>query len=123
MKTLLLNIGLNTNDGQSLPLHTALLVCRNRFRIINLAVHASPNGDERCLVLEIDRESWDDLVDKVHDTCRLLWQDCIAVWDSGEGQLIGPCAKKWGTFNPEFFVTLSGETLTQASANNQPFYL
>jgi len=42
-----------------------------------------------------------------------LGQDCIAVYcdDLGAGTLIGPCAPKWGDFNPKLFITIDGARL------------
>ncbi len=55
---------------------------------------------------------------QVEFLARLLGQDCIAVYEPklGAGQLIGPRAEKWGTFNPEFFIMPDGSRLAQPVA-------
>ena len=100
MKTLTLNIGLDTNDGSpAIKLHWAYLLLNNRFAVIDSRVDISPNGGEITIVAVVEKHP--DLVDKLHDLCLRAKQDCIATSD---GDLIGPCAEKWGKFNPEFFV-------------------
>lgn len=49
----------------------------------------------------------------LHDLSASLQQDCIAVYNpiTGQGELIGPRAAKWGPFNPEFFFLLDGTRL------------
>ncbi len=100
MKTITLNIGLNTNDGGKVPLHFAFVALSNRFEVIDSRVDTS--GEENTIVClaYVDK----DYVTKLHELCDILKQDCIAVWDDKTGELIGPNAVKWGQFNPEFFV-------------------
>lgn len=46
--------------------------------------------------------------DKLYSMSLALDQDCIAVYDlhACSGALIGPNAKDWGKFNPDFFKVL-----------------
>ena len=59
------------------------------------------------------------LTDAVHKISELAGQDCIAVWlpERKEGCLIGPRAAAWGDFNPEFFITPSGDRLATPLQN------
>lgn len=103
MKTLTINIGLDTNDGGKVPLHQAVLTLNNRFNILKSRLDVSPNGGEETLVAIV--EYWScAYVKKLHEICDLLKQDCIATFDGENGKLIGPNAAKWGNFNPDFFV-------------------
>jgi len=103
MKTLTLNIGLDTNDGSpAIKLHWAYLLLNNRFEVIDSRVDVSPNGGETTIVVVVEKHP--DFVEKLHDLCHVANQDCIAIHDGENGELIGPNAAKWGKFNPEFFV-------------------
>ncbi len=110
MKTITLNIGLETNDGGKVALHTAILVTNNRFNIIKSRLDVSPNGGEETLVCVV--EYCPEFVDLLHEICGLLKQDCIACFGylangkPGEpwGELIGPKAESWGQFNHSYFV-------------------
>jgi hypothetical protein len=55
------------------------------------------------------------LGDAAFQVCDQLGQDCIAVveTETREGSLIGPRAAAWGTFNPSYFLTMSGRRLDQ----------
>jgi hypothetical protein len=103
VKTLTLNIGLDRNDGGNVPLHFALITIANRFDILDLKLAQSET--ERTIVCRVSildyGSKW---TDKLHEICDLLDQDCIAVFDGKQGELIGPNAAKWGQFNPEFFI-------------------
>ena len=59
------------------------------------------------------------LADAVHKVAELTGQDCIATWlpERKEGRLIGPRAAAWGAFNPEFFITPSGDRLATPLQN------
>lgn len=100
MKTITLNIGLDTNDGETVPLHFAFLTLCNRFEIYHSRVDTS--GTEETIVAIVEDEG--KTCELLHEICQLLKQDCIAVFDGENGELIGPNAAKWGQFNPEFFV-------------------
>lgn len=54
----------------------------------------------------------------INHVCDALEQDCIAVVNEklDDGILVGPNAAAWGTFNPEFFLTLSGRRLSDVRA-------
>lgn len=50
---------------------------------------------------------------QIDKLCARLWQDCIAVYDTDrkEGQLLGPRAGAYGSFNSEFFILPDGQRL------------
>jgi len=53
----------------------------------------------------------------INNVCEALDQDCIAVvdMDTRQGRLIGPRAAAWGTFNPSYFLTLTGRRLNETA--------
>lgn len=95
-----LNIGLKTNKDARVPVHHAITVFpRFTFRDSRVADSAT----EQTLIARLEGITRDD----VHVAAILLEQDCIAVlWDSGQGELIGPNAEAWGAFNPDYFLNL-----------------
>lgn len=106
MKTLTLNIGLQTNTGGNVPLHCAFsaLLCRFQIKESRLAV----SNTEKTLVIVCEPRffgnSPDQIAKELHEVCAELDQDCIAIHDGEHGELIGPNAAKWGNFNPDFFI-------------------
>ena len=100
MKTLTLNLGLQTNTGGFVRLTHALRCLVNRFELIDLKIENSHT--EKTIVCVI--QFVPSYVERLHEICDLLDQDCIAIFDGTQGELIGPNAAKWGTFNPEFFI-------------------
>ena len=106
-----LNIGLNDSDGLALNVHTACLAVESYgFSILTSRVFESPTGGESVLVLSAQYRG-SELYASLYALAINLRQDCIAIWNSGSGDLIGPAAEKWGEFNPAFFLTLSGKSL------------
>ncbi len=112
MKTITLNIGLNTNDGETVPLHFAFLTLCSRFEIYHSRVDTS--GEEDCIVAIVENEG-NRTSDLLHEICQLLKQDCIAVFDGENGELIGPNAAKWGQFREEFFVPFDAPKETEVN--------
>jgi hypothetical protein len=109
MKTITLNIGLNTNDGGKVPLHLAFVALSNRFEVIDSRVDTSGAEETLVAVVEFDENSTL-TVDKIHELCNLLQQDCIACVINGEnGELIGPNAAKWGKFDASQFVEFDAD--------------
>lgn len=49
--------------------------------------------------------------------CRVFGQDCIAVYYPADldGELIGPKAAEWGSFNPEFFIRYRDQKVLDAA--------
>lgn len=72
------------------------------------AVH--PSGTEPTVVADLDRELTDDEVFALADTLR---QEGISQFAGGQGKLLGPLAEKWGPFNPEYFLDMAGQPMSQ----------
>lgn len=112
--TTLLNVGLAVGSDKSIDSNTAL---RALFALglapLGYAVHQSDS--EATLVVSVPSYSAD--LRTLHTLAVVLQQDCVAAFDieRGVGELVGPRAAAWGTFDPEFFLTLSGERLDRAS--------
>lgn len=109
---MILNIGMNTNDGRGITLAqiNAALSLANA-RVVKGAVRRSDS--EPTYVVELS----DALTEgSVFALAEILEQDAIAVWDmvSETGQLIGPGAASWGAFDPERFLLVSGARLADA---------
>lgn len=100
VKTLTLNLGLQTNTGDFVRLTHALRCLVNRFELIDLKIENSHT--EKTIVCVI--QFVPSYVERLHELCDLLEQDCIAIFDGKHGELIGPNAAKWGNFNPDFFI-------------------
>ena len=109
--TIKLNIGLNDSDGLPLNVHTACLAVETYgFSILASRVFESPTGGESVLVVSAQYRGFK-IYASLFALAINLRQDCIAIWNSGSGDLIGPNSEKWGEFNPTFFLTLSGKAL------------
>jgi hypothetical protein len=103
MTTITLNIGLNTNSGETLTaLQVAHAIAKHVQDFAIVAIKQS--ATERTAVIEATG-----LTSKaVYELSIALKQDCIAVSpDNGiTGALIGPKSDAWGwTFNPEYFIS------------------
>ena len=114
---LLLNIG--TRIG-STDMHLTLpeivqATERAGLQIKTLAVHQSPDGTERSVVIGV-RSGPVEVSGAVRGLATVLGQDCIAVWSprGSFGKLIGPRADAWGAFDPAMFVLLDGSTLADS---------
>ena len=117
MKTIL-NIGLARNDGapDNGVLHVVVKLNQFGFRLKAGEVHEVTHalGTERTLVVEVHpRNDTRTTRASVYRLSVELAQDCIAVGyvdDQGnviDGELVGPNAVDWGTFDPDYFVKLS----------------
>jgi len=104
----LVNIGLETNDGDTIkPSHAmAALSAIGGVHALVSGVHKSDTEDT--LVAEINRPL---TAAAAYVIAQFLRQDAIAQWDGYEGQLYGPNADAWGDFDPAFFLTLDGTRL------------
>lgn len=119
MKTLI-NLGLAVSGAHA---HTAeqALVALARERISVIRHETFMSDTELTLVAEIDLPAVPDTrhplasgdYGALYRVAQRLQQDCIAVYDETlqRGQLVGPGATKWGTFNPSFFLNLDGSKL------------
>lgn len=99
---MILNIGLDRNDGKPAnAARFALDVVMKAFSVDSVEVARS--ASEETLVVRVRYEGRSDVSSVIREyLCRVLAQDCIAVWFGDVGELIGP--KPWGAFNHEFFI-------------------
>jgi len=104
---MLINIGLNTNDGGRISAHLALAA----LAMLGVRAEASTvatSDTEPTLVASLSRPITKPEGERL---ARALRQDCVAVFDGVNGQLYGPSAEAWGPFDPAFFLTLDGSRL------------
>jgi hypothetical protein len=103
MTTLTLNIGLNTNTGETLhssEVETALLQHTDNFDIVRFEQSAT---EQTAIIIATGLTA-----QSVYELSIALRQDCIAVSpDNGKtGALIGPKSDAWGwSFSPEYFIS------------------
>lgn len=113
--TLLVNVGLNTSSGGTVPADFARKVLAHYgFEVTRYAVLTSDT--EPTLVASVNKAYvWTNTVYLLTRVAEDLDQDCIAAYSeaAGKGKLIGPRAAKWGEFNPEYFFLLDGTRLGQ----------
>ena len=112
----LLNIGCDSKTLGKIP--PMWVVSAARLRWINVIAHKVLRSDTETTVVlhaHIDGPQIEKLVTEL---CGVLGQDCIAVYAPAVqlGDLIGPGAKAWGSFNPEFFFMLDGTRLSAPGA-------
>ena len=112
----LLNVGCDSKTLGKIP--PMWVVSAARLRWINVIAHKVLRSDTETTVVlhaHIDGPQIEKLVTEL---CGVLGQDCIAVYAPAVqlGDLIGPGAKAWGSFNPEFFFLLDGTRLQQPVA-------
>lgn len=120
----LLNVGLLSNDGRCKITPGAVLhelygvLDRSPVRILKTTTAQS--GTEETLVVELGAAP---SYRAVYTLSETLWQDCIACYDleTGEGELIGPAAAKWGAFDPALFLTPNGQPLGGNPADTADF--
>ncbi len=112
MKTITLNIGLNTNDGGKVPIHEAIN-CLNfcGVQILESRVVNSPNGDDQTLIIVTNARDINQPT--VYELAQQLRQDCIAISNGKRGELIGPNAAKWGQFNKDFFIQFNPQKFVE----------
>lgn len=105
-----INIGLAVHGGGAVNPDRALALIHSvgGVRPKARAVHLSDT--EPTLVVETDRPMFPLAASEV---ARHLRQDAIAQHDGRDGQLYGPNAGAWGTFDPTLFLTLDGRRLAQ----------
>lgn len=116
MKTLL-NIGHSrqgTSDLWSQDIVTAvkaLGVHVVRFELVNS--HTEPTTFLEVDTLTLPKDT------SLEFLSKFLEQDCIAIYDEDrqEGRLVGPGARIWGPFNPDFFITPEGPLSARQEAS------
>lgn len=115
----ILNIGLAREGNSNIGQGTVIRELTYSFKAI--AFEFKHSDTEPTCIATVDALSAGYLKQSCEFLCRLLSQDCIAVWDPvrREGQLIGPKAEAWGPFNPEFFLLPGGERLAAQLARQQ----
>jgi hypothetical protein len=103
-----LNIGLNvtgrTNDKAAFNSRAAYALALLGLNFGRRAV--STTEDTLIVAKSVPSEDMAAFRDTVHALAVSLEQDCIAVYNATamSGELIGPNASAWGTFNPDFFI-------------------
>lgn len=98
-----INIGLNVGKTDvRIPEETV----RSMLAVLQVRVKASridepQDGSEATFIASVDQMTRD----KADILADVLHQDCIAVWwkEREQGELIGPRAADWGTFDPAYF--------------------
>lgn len=112
MNTITLNIGLALPDGVAeLKPQDVMTAVRGSFpgatRGWSIAQSATEPTVVVLLKIPAGADEFFGFIGKVYRLAVLLDQDCIAVsgHDTTAGELIGPNAKAWGEFSPEFFIT------------------
>lgn len=114
--SLLLNIGMQTNDGGSLtPGEIVDAIERTGpGPVLQYEIHESDT--EPTLVAEVVNNGGARAA--IHRLAELLRQDCIAAYVPrlAVGRLIGPGADKWGVFDPARFILVDGTRLSDAPA-------
>lgn len=126
MTTILLNVGLEVNDGAR--------VYNNKItRVVEVVEAWLPNEvsierfvrvesqTEPTLLVQLDggpEFDLDDVLYFIGRTATYLRQDCIAVYlpHNNTGTLCGPRAEKWGPFNPALFILEDGRTVADLQA-------
>ena len=102
MKSVLVNIGLATNDGKGVTSEQVRAALDSTgVSIVRDAVRQS--GTEPTFVAELSRALSDE---EAAGVSWLLDQEAIAQCVDGAGELHGPKAANWRPFNPEYFLTL-----------------
>lgn len=110
----ILNIGLNSKTLGEIHQEVARSLVRAHFGEPTTSI-VIDSDTEPTLVTEVDHPNDVPIGHIVHRIAHALGQDCIATWLPGQskGRLIGPNAKAWGEFNPDFFLCPDGSTLAQ----------
>jgi hypothetical protein len=111
-KMIVLNIGLEANDGTAVSERAALAAVLGRTRAVSCGIRQSDSEATLVLIAESlsTASAW--------HIAAALRQDCIAVFDTDlkRGRLIGPRADAWGAFEPAYFILPNGERLDASYA-------
>jgi hypothetical protein len=114
----ILNIGLNTNAGDSIEANTALqAVADLGFFVRSSEVFVSDTEPTLVVRADITRRILNSAFDIL---ARQLQQDCIAVYvpSMDFGTLVGPRSAQWLPFNPAYFIQTDGTRLGQQVAQH-----
>ena len=113
---MILNIGLDVATGGRLDISDVAAVLHEH----HVPVHAIREYQSDTEATAVVRLSCDPLViaaamAAAYDIAEGLGQDCIAIYNPiiAVGQLIGPRADKWGTFDPSRFLLPDGSRLAE----------
>jgi len=107
MKTIQLNIGLNTNTGSTVsPSHVQCVLAESGLLTSQLRLAQSGTELTYCATVLVEEPLMGiSLEGTLFDIAGVLDQDCIAwIDESGTGHLTGPQAAKWGAFDPAQFL-------------------
>lgn len=108
MRTITINIGLETNDGSpNITPDQAIAALRARGGFPK-GTRLAQSATEPTLVVELCHPLPSEALFALSVD---LLQDCIAYHDGFDGTLHGPLADTWGPFTPAYFITHTGEAL------------
>lgn len=102
----IINIGLNSNVN-NLSEHAITLMSLKALKklgsISGTVFKLSTTENTLIVYIETFNNQFDNNIFKL---CDAIEQDCIAVYDVelNKGKLIGSLAKKWGSFNIDYFL-------------------
>ena len=110
-RTYLLNIGMAVT-GKPDNTRGALMIALANQGLLPVSTVYHFSQTEETAVLQFDVKP---TAKQVNGLCRELSQESIAFVElpSGQGKLYGPKAKKWGPFNPGYFIMPNGAPLKQ----------
>ncbi len=114
LRTAVVNVGLNVGDKANALSVTDVKAAVSQLGVepVDVSVHRS--ATENTAVVSLSRPLTDV---EIHRLAELTKQEAVAQWDGSTGSLQGPKATNWGSFNPDFFLTHSGQTLTAQPSN------
>lgn len=111
---LLLNIGLQVGATQTLAAHVVREILIANDFILHGEGKVFESDTEPTPVIGVDAPPRiaGSAARNPRQTAVDLGQDCIAVWHPATGgNLLGPKAAEWGTFNPALFILPNGKRL------------
>lgn len=100
----LVNIGMERNDGGRRVSPGTVVDVLDDLGILVVDSRMDGTGKKPTFVAIVD----DATPAQIYAACHVLAQDCIAVYDLKRciGELVGPKAKEWGRFDPQYFRVL-----------------
>lgn len=100
----ILNVGLRRNDGGGDLVVEVVEDVLADMGLEPVAFRNDATGEEPTLVAHCLSVT----PAQLYAACHVLAQDCIAVYDLKRcvGELVGPKAKEWGRFDPQYFRVL-----------------
>ncbi len=109
---ILLNIGEDTATGQKVTVEKVLAALHLAGALpMDITGHFSDSEYTHIVRLPRELEGRE-----VRELAIVLEQDAVAQWNDMEGMLAGPRADRWGPFNPDYFLTLDGDRLSESFA-------